>query len=154
MFLAVTESPLTTISFWRPLKNSKFLTTSKSAVDIAENEETTINYITLIESWSCILCRRRGYLSAANRIGKRKHGTSVGLLLTHRRIARQIVWRWTPVPSRDQIAIFAADIPRQALQLSPVIIPDDTFTSYEGRFVADERYDTVRIEEIGTRGFL
>jgi len=49
-------------------------------------------------------------------------------------------------------AIFTADITRQALQLSTVIIPDRRVESYEGCYVVDERCDTVRIEEVGSRG--
>jgi len=49
----------------------------------------------------------------------------------------------------EETEIFAADITRQTLQFSPVIIPDFTVTSYEGRFIGDELYNTVRIEEIG-----
>jgi len=59
----------------------------------------------------------------------------------------------TPIHVDEYTAIFAADITRQALQFYPVIIPDAKVTSYEGRNVGDERYDTVQIEEIGTLGF-
>ena len=50
--LAATESTLTTISYWRPLKNSKAITTSISADIIVYNDETKINYLYFIESWS------------------------------------------------------------------------------------------------------
>ena len=59
-------------------------------VDIAENDETMINYVCFKEGLSCI---ERRY-SAAIQILKRKLGSSVGLL-TQLRIVREIVWRET-----------------------------------------------------------
>ena len=82
-FLTATEISLTTISFWRPLKNSKSITISISV----KNDETTINYLPCTESWSSIYRRCRAGILC--RFRTRNPNPSVGLL-TRRQIARQM----------------------------------------------------------------
>ena len=101
------------------------MTTSTSVEIRIYNEELTFNNLPFIGNWSCT--DRRVSVCVAGQTPKRRLVLPADRRSSRHLIVRKLLWGVTPVHVEGkQTAIFSADVIRQALHLSRVIMPDGT----------------------------